>query len=426
MMKKIGFFCLTLLGALLLTGFASEQYAYARERHAVLLQSEPADSSELGKGPTSIQLLFSEPVQPVGQAIQVISPANKLVRHGPLQANGLRLTMPIEAEQGGTYLVIWQVISPDTDPVSGRFVFSVGRPAGPWSGTSASGVTPLGTWLQVFAHWLHFLGYALGFGTIAFRQFVLRPLVRAGEARADGAEKVLWQLVNLGIVALVLAEPLALLAQNASLGAGSLFDPNITGDILSSSFGRVLAQRLGAALLLWVLVGIVRQGEERASWIMLALGLALALIDGEGSHAITSRAPGLGLLANMLHIAAMGVWVGGLVTLLSVLGIKALRDQRDELVARFGQLATLAVIELVVSGLLMAWLLVGNPMELITTNYGKVLSTKTCVVLITLLLAFLGMRVYRNRHRTSWMLEVIVLTVILALAALLISLPPPI
>lgn len=420
-MKKIGLFCLALLGALLLAGFASEQYAYARELHAVLLQSDPADSSELGKGPTSIQLLFSEPVQPVGQAIQVVSPANKLVRHGLLQANGLRLTMPIEVEQKGTYLVIWQVISPDTDPVSGRFVFSVGRPAGPWSGTSASGVTPLGTWLQVFAHWLHFLGYALGFGTIAFRQFVLRPLVRTGEARA---EKVLWQLVNLGIIALVLAEPLALLAQNASLGAGTLFDPNITGDILSSSFGRVLAQRLGAALFLWVLVGMVRQNEEWASWIMLALGLALALIDGEGSHAITSRAPWLGLLANMLHIAAMGVWTGGLVTLLSVLGIKALHDQRNELIARFGQLATLAVIELMVSGLLMTWLLVANPTEFITTNYGKVLGIKTCVVLITLLLAFLGMRIYRNKH--TWMFEAIVLTVILALAALLISLPPPI
>ncbi len=422
-MRKTGLFCLTLLGALLLAGFASGQHAYARELHAVLLQSDPADSSELGKRPTSIRLSFSEPVQPVGQAIQVISPANKPVRHGTLQVNGLQLTMPIETEQGGTYLVIWQVISPDTDPVSGRFVFSVGRPAGPWSGTSASGVTPLGTWLQVLAHWLHFLGYALGFGALAFRQFVLRPLVYPDEART---EKILWRIVNLGIVALVLAEPLALLAQNASLGAGSLFDPNITGDILSSSFGRVLAQRLGAALLLWVLVGVVRQGEERASWLMLALGLALALIDGEGSHAITSRALWLGLLANMLHIAAMGVWIGGLVTLMSMLRIKALHDRRKELITRFGKLATLAVIELVVSGLLMAWLHLTNPTDLFTTSYGRVLAAKICVVLIALLLAFLGGRVYCNKQTTSWMLEAMTLTVILVLAALLVSLPPPV
>jgi copper transport protein len=418
-MRKVRLFCLALLGALFLAGFASGQPAYAHEFHAVLLRSDPMDSSLLSQGPTSIRLLFSEPVQPVGQAIQVLSPANKAVGHGRLQINDLQLTMPVDISQTGTYLVI----SPDTDPVSGRFVFSVGHPAGPWSGTSASGVTPLGTWLQVLAHWLHFLGYALGFGTLAFRQFVLRPLVYPQQA---SAEKVLWRLVSLGILALVIAEPLALLAQNASLGTGSLFDPDIIGDVLSSSFGRVLAQRLGAGLLLWVLIGVVKQGEERGNWLILGLGLVLALIDGEASHAITSRALWLGLLANMLHVVAMGVWVGGLVAFLSLWRVREWHEQRNELTIRFGKLATLAVIELVVSGLLLAWLHLVNPIDLFITNYGKVLAVKTCIVLITLLLAFLAVRIYQHKHARWWILEVTTLTLILALAALLISLPPPI
>ncbi len=422
-MRKVRLFCLALLGALFLASFASGQRAYAHEFHAVLLRSDPGDSSLLSQGPASIRLLFSEPVQPVGQAIQVLSPANKAVGHGRLQINGLQLTMPVDISQTGTYLVIWQVISPDTDPVSGRFVFSVGHPAGSWSGTSASGVTPLGTWLQVLAHWLHFLGYALGFGTLTFRQFVLRPSV---SSEHTNTEQVLWRLVSLGILALVLAEPVALLAQNASLGTGSFFDPDIIGDILSSSFGRVLAQRLSAGLLLWVLIGVIKQGEERGSWLILGLGLALALIDGEASHAITSRALWLGLLANMLHVIAMGVWVGGLVAFLSLKCVQAWRDQRNELTARFGKLAMLAVIELIVSGLLLAWLHLVNPADLLTTNYGKVLAAKTCVVLITLLLAFLGVRVYQHKHIHWWTLEAITLTLILALAALLISLPPPI
>ncbi|GAC1681411.1 MAG: hypothetical protein PVS3B1_22320 [Ktedonobacteraceae bacterium] len=422
-MRSARLYCFALLGALLLAGLVSSgRPAYARALHAVLLRSDPADSNVLSKGPTSIQLLFSEPVQPVGQAIRVISPANKMLEHGRLQINGLRLTMPITTEQPGTYLVIWQVISPNTDPVSGRFVFSVGHPAGPWSGTSASGVTPLGIWLQVLAHWLHFLGYALGFGTLAFRQFVLRPLVLTREERI---EQVLWRLVTLGILALALAEPLALFAQSASLGAGGLFDAEIIGDILASSFGRVLAQRLGAALFLWVLVGVIKQGEERGAWIVLALGVALALIDGEASHAITSRAPLLGLLANMLHIIAMGIWLGGLLALLSTLRLEELQNYRHPLVARFGQLATLAVIDLLASGLLMAWLHLTTPTDLFATSYGKVLASKNWLVLLTLLLAFLGVRLYRRKQTSWWMLETIVLTAILALAALLISLSPP-
>jgi copper transport protein len=422
-MRKAGLFCLALLCALFLAAFVSGQSAYARELHAVLLRSDPLESSVASKGPAFIRLLFSEPVQPVGQAIRVLSPDNKVVRSGKLQINGLQLTMPVDISEPGTYLVIWQVISPDTDPVSGLFTFSMGHPAGPWSGTSASGVTPLGTWLQVLARWLHFLGYALGFGTLAFRQFVLRPLASSQEA---GTEKMLWRLVSLGILALVLAEPLALLAQNASLGAGGLFDPDIIGDVLSSSFGRVLAQRLGAGLFLWVLVGVIRQGEERGSWMILGLGVALALIDGEASHAITSRALWLGLLANMLHVAAMGIWVGGLIAFLCLWRRQAWREQRNELAGRFGKLATLAVIELVASGLIMAWLHLVDPTDLFTTNYGKVLAAKTCVVLITLLLAFFGVRIYQNKRARWWILEAITLILILVLAALLISLPPPI
>ncbi|GAC1447269.1 MAG: hypothetical protein PVSMB5_32560 [Ktedonobacteraceae bacterium] len=106
-MRSARLYCFALLGALLLAGLVSSgRPAYARALHAVLLRSDPADSNVLSKGPTSIQLLFSEPVQPVGQAIRVISPANKMLEHGRLQINGLRLTMPITTEQPGTYLVI--------------------------------------------------------------------------------------------------------------------------------------------------------------------------------------------------------------------------------------------------------------------------------------------------------------------------------
>jgi hypothetical protein len=49
------------------------------------------------------------------------------------------------------------------------------------------------------------------------------------------------------------------------------------GAVLDSSFGRVLAQRLAAAILLWVLAGAIRSGALRAAWTVPLLGVALAL-----------------------------------------------------------------------------------------------------------------------------------------------------
>ncbi len=396
---------------------------FAQSLHAILVKSDPVEQSILSNSPTAVQLLFSEPVQLVGHAITVLDPTGKPVEYGHVtQSHGTLLQVAVDTRKQGTYLVIWQVISQDTDPSSGRFVFSVGRASGIWANTGESGVSPLGVWLQVVARWLHFIGYALGFGTFAFQVWILLPL---GLAHNQFVERRLSRLVALGILCLIVAEPIALLAQNASLGTGLLLDPSIIGDVLSSSFGRVVAQRLGAALLLWVLVGVVKEGSKQGTAMILALGGILALIDGEASHALSSTPIWLGFIVNALHIIAMGVWVGGLCALLVLSPLSDVKSQSAAVFLRFGRIATIAVLELGLTGVVLAFQQLKAPVNLFVTPYGNVLLVKSGVLLLALFLVVLTMRLQNEGRWRWWKVEAVLLMSITALAGLLVSLPPP-
>jgi copper transport protein len=390
--------------------------AIAQSLHAALLRSDPVDGSVLARTPGEIRLWFSEPVQLVGQSIMVFAPSGAPVELGTAQERNGEVSVPLKVASAGTYLVNWQIISQDTDPVSGSFVFSVGHAGGAWAGTVSNNASPLGFWLQALAHLLHFLGYTLAFGVLAFLRLVVAPL------KQDVLAKLIWRLVNCGIVVLLVAEGVALIAQAASLGNHSLLDLTFLVTVLASSFGRALALRLGAALSLWVFVGIIQQGSRRVVDVALVLGGALALIDSQASHAITSPIVWLGLIVTALHIVAMGAWIGGLIALLALWRRKEARAYRQDLFARFGPLAIASVVELVLTGVVLAGLHLAGLSDLLTTPYGRLLTIKIVALLLPLLFALLGQR---RSHERWWLLEGSSLLGILTLAALLVSLPPP-
>jgi copper transport protein len=177
---------------------------------------------------------------------------------------------------------------------------------------------------------------------------------------------------------------------------------------------------MGGGLLLWVLLGAVQEARARWRGAILLLGVAVALVDAAASHAIPSAPPGLSLGLNALHEGAMAVWLGGLIGLAWLLTRPALAGVRTRLVAAFGRVAALALVVLVASGLVLASLHLSSLGDLISSTYGAVLGLKAVAAGVAVATALVGLRSGR-----SWRAEVLALTGVVALAGLLVSLPPP-
>ncbi len=328
-------------------------------------------------------LVFSEPVTAAGVGIKVFGPSGAQVA-GRAVASGAVLSASLNAAETGTYVVSWQVFAADTHPSRGAFVFSISHPsANPFSELLDSGVagtaTPLGLALQALARWVHFIGFALTFGVVAYA-----ALVRRGPAPS--------RLVGAGLVLLIAGEPLALIAQLASLS----FDGDTALAVLGSNFGRLLGLRLGAALVVWAVLATGR------SWPVLVIGAADALVDGASAHAIAGL-PAVGQLLVAVHVVSIGLWVGG---------IAAYLHAPDR---RFGRYALGTLGVAVATGLLLAFAHTHLGGLLMTSGYGQALMVK--VLLIGAALAALLLR----RHS----IELAFAALAVGAAALVAALPPP-
>jgi len=357
---------------------------HAASAHALLLQSDPAPGSLLQAAPAAISLVFSEQVTPAGAGIKVFSPSGSQVA-GRVGEEGAVLSASLASAEVGTYVVSWQVFAADTHPSRGAFAFSVGHPsANPYSGLLGTGEagtsTPLGLALQALARWIHFIGFALTFGVVAYGALIKRA----------GAP---LRLVGAGLVLLIAAEPVSLIAQLASLS----FDGDTALAVLGSNFGRLLGLRLGAALLAWTVLATGR------SWPVLAIGAADALLDGASAHAIAGL-PGAGQLLVSVHVAAIGLWVGGIAAFV-------LAPDR-----RFGRYALGTLATAIGTGLLLAFAHTHFGAALISSGYGQVLMVK--VLVLGAALAALRLR----RHRG----ELALATLVIGAAAVVAALPPPI
>jgi putative copper export protein len=113
--------------------------------------------------------------------------------------------------------------------------------------------------------------------------------------------------------------------------------------------------------------------------------------------------PPLGLALNAVHVFAMGTWVGGVAAFTMAPA------------GGFARVATWSAALLVLSGLALALLHFGQLGDVMSTAYGQGLLIKLPLVAVALYLARLG--------RRRW--ELVVLAAVIAVAAVIVSLPPP-
>jgi methionine-rich copper-binding protein CopC/putative copper export protein len=356
--------------------------------HPTLVETTPSAGAELDRAPRVVVVRLSEPADPVGEGISVTGPDGREVAHGPVIVSGTTLTRAVDARDQGSYVVEWLAVGDDTHPARGAFLFSVGEE----TRTALPGRSPAGVGLQTLGHWLSLVGFALGFG-VPFAALL-----------SGGITTRIWRLVSAGIVLMIVAEPVALLGQTATLAPSRMLDPTFAEDVFLTNYGHLAALRLGAALGLWALAGALRDASPRAQRAIPAAGVAVALVYAQSAHRIAGLPPLAPLLLVATHVAAFGAWLGCIIV--------ALGEARGRQLARPAVLAALA---LVMTGSALALAHLTGPSDLLETAYGATLGVKVALVAVTLALGAAA------RRRA----ELAVALAVLATASLLVSIVPP-
>ena len=413
--------------------------------HALLEQSNPANGEVLAKAPAHIEFDFSESVSLSLGYLRVVDTKGNRVDDGKTSTPGgdgtrVAIGLPSGLPDGG-YIASYRVISADSHPVSGAISFAVGTGAAPkidsaGTQTSAASSDPVVAVAYPVVRWLGYLGFSLLVGVIAFAGFVHRPSRRDRRIRRLG-----WIGFDIAIGSTVLGV-LMQGVYGAGRGFGSLFDYSLIAATLETNLGRMYALRLVVLGFLGVLLWEWLSARVVAQWLTYtATGLAVcmaATIAG-GGHASSQGFSPIMLGADVLHLLAMGMWIGGLVIVLAVVIPHVDDEDLPQVVGEFSNLALVSVIVIIVTGAFQALVQVGTFGALFGTTYGWLVVAKIVGLLILVVLAY-GSRSWVNNRvaartedvpaptraklRTRIIAEVVVAAVVIGVAAVLVSEPP--
>jgi copper transport protein len=397
--------------------------------HAALVSSTPAPGSVTGTSPTEITVRFSEAVTPVEGRVEVIAPDGERIS-GPATANGAVLRIPVRkaGRPLGTYLVSYRVISADSHPVGGALTFSVGAPSARPPDPIAGGAHRSVAVGVPAARYLGYAGLTLAIGPALFLALLWpRRTPRRGPIRLVRA--------GLGLIAFATVAQIWLQAPDATGAPAWDVSLPALGQVLRSDYGLVLAGRLAALV---AIAGLLppalrgRAGRGRA-WALVALaagGLATWPLTG---HAIAAPLSGVLVAADVVHLAAMSVWLGGLATLTAFLLRRTHPRVLGVILPAWSRWAAIAVVWLVGGGAVQALVQVGSVGALWSTAYGRLLLAKVAILAVTLGAAGYARRLVRRARvpaagatRLRWAvgIEVATTAAVLGISSVLVQVNP--
>lgn len=261
----------------------------------------------------------------------------------------------------------------------------------------------MGEVVGLLARWLHLASsvFLVGGATLLLLAGPTdRPTARRWES---------WILAAGGVLVLValVTALVTVAAQTAVLEsrARAALEPAALSRLLTQTQGgNVWLVRGGLLILLGAFLAIRAEIRDRADWraargqIALLGTLALGLVAGASHAAAAEPGTAAAIAADVVHLVAAGVWIGGLPALALLLwlaGRAAGADARPYAVLaarRFSRTALALVSALVLSGLWSTWVQVGSVAGLLGTRHGRLLLVKLLVFAAMLVLAALNRR----------------------------------
>ena len=297
---------------------------------------------------------------------------------------------------------------------------SVGSPQGS-SNVDANSTTNdsgMAETVGVVARWCVYGAILLTVGALAYLLWVHRG------TRAEGRRIVFF--IRRASVFVILASVVEWFAQLSLWGSGSVSDlvsPSAWGELLTTGFAfGTLLRLVGAALVLkFVAMEVVPdQPSEHApiadlNWIAepeensallvdersrsatltrvrvesgpLAILGALLLVISESfiGHTASVEPRALMALSDTVHLTATGIWAAGAWLLAATLWRRHRRGEPVDaalLATRFSLLATVSLIAVAVSGVVLAWAILEQVSALWSSEFGRLLLAKIVVVFI--------------------------------------------
>ncbi|WP_433301455.1 copper resistance protein CopC [Actinoplanes sp. CA-030573] len=399
--------------------------------HAALVATDPGNGTIVPDAPNKVTLTFSESVQIVTGKIQVLAPDGSRADQGEPTVNGAMLTIPLRSGGGrGTYLVSFRVISADSHPVGGSITYSVGAASAP--PTAAVDDTKVDPVVRALIPVGKYLGYA-GLVLLVGPALVL-ALLWPHRLSRRGPSRVIWTGMGLVTFSTLMA---IWLQVPYSLGTG-LSDVRVGDlrDVLGSTFGAVMLVRLGvlcaAAMLLRPL--LKGSGESRTDLALLGvLGVAALATWPLTGHPTASPVAGVSVVIDAIHLAAMSVWLGGLVMLVGFLLRQANERELAAILPIWSRWAATAVSALILAGVIQALIEVSTLDGLVNSTYGRLILVKVALAACVLGVAWWSRRLVRSKQaeteprglRRVVGVELAITAVVLGVTAALVQIAPP-
>jgi copper transport protein len=423
--------------------------------HAQLDSSSPPADSVVTTAPQQILLSFDERVEVAANAIAVYDDHlqrvdNVAVSRVPREQNAIAVQLH-PGLRNGTYTVSWHVSSSDTHPVSGTYRFSVGIT------TTVTGTVP-GAGRNDAAGLLLGILRAVGFGGLILGPGVLLVTLLLWPAGLVLGRTRATLYAGLGLLGLSTLGSMLLQGVWASgRPLSAMWSAPSQLDTHSHRFDTLYGLRFYLLLAFGVLLVAIVSAELRSSasasaspsaikpgrsatssgktqpttvavrgsarnristggrfaavapttlrrWAIVAAAAAgtLALLStwSLAGHAAAGVQPTAAVAADLLHVAASTIWIGGLVLLNVSLRPAARASDLAAVLPRFSRLAFGCVVVLVATGSYQSWREVGSLRALTATTFGKVLMLKLGLVVIVLVLGNLA-RLWVQRHLTD-------------------------
>ncbi len=458
---------LAVAGTLALVAFGGVLWAAApASAHANLVSSNPAAGTVVQEAPAEVRLRFSEPVEVARDALVVIAPDGQPLPDlhattDPEDRTSVVAKLPSELASG-TYRVRYRILSIDGHVVPGEIRFglrdsSAPLTSGPGGGGAASVASVVPRAIAA--------GGALTLAGLLSYALVIVAVARRGLPEQVGTVLSGETMVRLRFPVLVtltcaLVGSLFTAIETVTATTGDLRPADLGVLLTGTRTGVLVTARLVLLLLagsLFVWAGRRGPGDQprpdpRLAVGLLAATLALLTFALSGHSAAAGADRGVAITFDGLHLAAVALWIGGLLGL-AVVGIPSARaagaghprvtgEVAAALARSFSSAAQLAMLAVLTTGGYLALLQVSTLRELTATTWGQALTVKVALWVTVLLVATLNAvtivprmadRAARRHQRwaagealaSAARLELLGGLVLVVVASLMAASPPP-